>query len=417
MREFDKDLLCTIKNTVMLYILSFVKLVLPLITIPYLTRVLSKEVYGLVSYVKASMIYMQLIIDFGFMLSSVREIVSANGDKEQIGLIAGHTYLAKTLLIGIAFVVMVCMCISMPILKQNIAYTLMSFAAVAVSAYLADFLFRGIEKMHIITILFVISRLVATSLTFILIQGDADIMAMPVIDIISTLVSIVLSYIWLVKLGIKIRVKSIYSAIHMLKDSFTYFISNMATTVFSALNTILIGIVIVDLQQIAYWGLCIQIISAIQGLYTPITNGIYPHMIKKKSLNFIHRVMFIIMPVVLFGCVLCIILSKTVMIIVGGSQYIEAHNVFRCLVPILFFSFPAQLYGWPTLGAVGLIKETSMSTIVAAVVQLVGLTLLIVMGQMNLYTMAILKSVVEICLMLIRMVVTYRNSNKFCWEH
>ena len=55
----------------MLYIMNIAKLVFPLITLPYLTRVLSVDCYGVVSYVKATMVYAQLVVDFGFMLSAV----------------------------------------------------------------------------------------------------------------------------------------------------------------------------------------------------------------------------------------------------------------------------------------------------------------------------------------------------------
>ena len=41
-----------IKNTIMLYGMSIAKIVFPLLTLPYLTRVLSVESYGVVSYVK-----------------------------------------------------------------------------------------------------------------------------------------------------------------------------------------------------------------------------------------------------------------------------------------------------------------------------------------------------------------------------
>ena len=55
-----------LKNIIMLYGMSIAKIVFPLLTLPYLTRVLSVESYGVVSYVKAVMQYMQIAVDFGF---------------------------------------------------------------------------------------------------------------------------------------------------------------------------------------------------------------------------------------------------------------------------------------------------------------------------------------------------------------
>ncbi len=403
----------TVKNTMMLYVMAFVKLILPLVTLPYLTRALTKETYGVVTYTRACMTYIQLIIDFGFILSSVKDIVHAQGDKEKIGFITGHTFLAKTFLIAVSFVAMLIMCFSIRILRNNVAFALLSFAGTATTAYLADFLFRGLEKMHIVTIIFLITKSVSTALTFLLIRGDNQVLLIPVLDIVANLLATLLSFIWVYRLGIKIRINSLRMTFWMVKDSFSYFISSMATTVFSVLNTILIGVVITDLEQIAYWGLCIQIVSAIQGLYAPLTNGVYPHMLREKSLRFVHKVLALIMPVVTVGCVASFLLSKTALLVVGGKEYVEAYRLFRCLIPVLFFSFPAQLYGWPTLGAIGLVKQTTISTIAAAIVQVLGLVLLIATNTMTLYSVAILKCLVELFLMVMRMAFTYRNRKEF----
>lgn len=407
----------TAKNTLMLYILTFVKLILPLITLPYLTRTLSKETYGLVTYVKACMTYVTLIIDFGFILSSVKEIVKVNGDKEKIGEIAGHTYLAKTFLVAVSFIVILVMTCTIPILRGNAAYTMLCFLGTAIAAYIADFLFRGLEKMHIITGIFLTVKSISTTLTFILIKDDSDLFLLAMLDILSNLLSVLLGFIWGHKLGIRIKVRSIRVAWDMLKDSFNYFISNMATTVFSALNTMLIGIVIVDLKQVAYWGVCMQMVSAIQGLYTPICNGIYPHMIRESSLKFILKLMKIFMPIIIFGCILSYVLAPFALTVIGGPDYVDATNVFRCLIPVLLFSFPAQVFGWPTLGAVGLVRQVTVSTICAACLQVAGLVLLLLTSTMTLYTIAILKGLVEFTFMGIRIYFTYLNRDKFLGVH
>ncbi len=413
MRKIDQDEKKTVKNTVMLYIMAFSKLILPLLTLPYLTRVLSEESYGLVTYVKACMTYMQLIIDFGFILSAVKDVVNAGDDKKEIGYIVGHTFIAKSILVGISFITMLVLCMTLPILRGNILFAMLYFVSIALTAYITDFLFRGMEKMHVITIIFLVTKSISTAATFIFVHGDSDIFLLPTLDIISTVLTVILGFWFGRSFGIKIRIRSIKDSLIMLKDSFTYFMSSMATTVFSALNTILIGLVIVDLKQVAYWGVCMQIVSAIQGLYSPITSGVYPHMIRKRSLNFIHKVLLIIMPVVTLGCIVSFFLSEFAMLVVGGEDYIAAAPIFRCLIPILFFSFPAQLYGWPTLGAVGLVKQTTLSTIISACLHVCGLVILIATGTMTLYTIAILKCIIEFSLMVIRMFFTYKNRNIF----
>ncbi len=401
----------------MLYIMSIAKLLLPLLTVPYLTRVFTEETYGIFTYVRTVMVYMQLLIDFGFILSSVKDIVNAKGDKEKIGLIAGHTFLAKTVLVGLAFVATLVLSLFIPILRNNLFYTLLCFIGVATTAYMGDFLFRGVEKMHIITIIFVVMKSISTLFTFILIRGDGDLFMIPVLDIAAHIVAVVMGFVFIGRLGIKVKINSIKTSLKMMLDSFTYFVSDMASSIIASLTTIVIGIVITDLKEIAYWGVCMQLVSVVQGgFYGPVINGIYPYMIKKKSLKFIHRVLMIFMPIVAVGCLLCFLLSDVALGLVGGADYIVASPVFKALIPVLFLSFPAQLYGWPAMGSVGLVKETSTSTIIAAGVQILGLAVLVITNQMNLINLALLRCVVEFSLLAVRLFATYKNKNRFVSE-
>ena len=405
-----------IGNTAMLYIMTIAKLIFPLLTLPYLTRVLSEETYGFVSYVKSCMTYMQLIVDFGFILSSVKDIVKANGDNEKIGIITGNTFLSKFFLSILSGLVLVVMCSTIQILQINILYVVLSFIAVASSLFLADFLFRGIEKMQYITIIYVISKGVSVALTFVLVCDDSSLLWIPVLDILTNVIAVIITFFILQHLKIKIKISNIKDCFLMIKDSFFYFLSSVATTAFSALNTLLIGIFITDLAQIAYWSLCLNIITAIQGLYAPICNGIYPHMIKERRLSFIHRVLAIFMPIVLCGCVLCFFLASLGLKIVGGEKYVVASSLFRTMIPILFFSFPAQIYGWPTLGAIGKVKETTFSTIVAAIVQVLGLGFLMLINQFTLVNLALLRGGTECILMIVRMFITFKNRSAFVLE-
>lgn len=400
-------------NTAMLYIMSIAKLIFPLLTLPYLTRVLSEETYGFVSYVKSCMTYMQLIVDFGFILSSVKDIVKANGDKEKIACVTGNTFLAKLLLSAVSALALTVMCFTIEILQLDILFVILSFVAVATTVFLADFFFRGIEKMHYITLIYLISKTVTVFLTFVLVKNDDTVIWVPVLDIIGNVISVLITVFVMAKLKFKVRVSGIRDSLRMIKDSFTYFLSSVATTAFSALNTLLIGIYITDLTQVAHWSLCLNIIASIQGLYAPICNGIYPHMIKEKSLKFVHKVLAIFMPIVLAGCVFAFFMSKVALLIVGGEKYVEAYGLFRLMIPILFFSFPAQIYGWPTLGAVGKVKQTTTSTVIAAVFQMLGLVFLIAIGQFTLISLAILRCFTEVVLMGVRMFLTYKNKDLF----
>ena len=128
----------------MLYIMNIAKLVFPLITLPYLTRVLSVDCYGVVSYVKATMVYAQLVIDFGFMLSGVKAIAETREDMNKVGVITGNIVTAKGMLALAAFAFIIAAAFLIEILRDNMLYTILAFIPILLSIFLLEFLFRGL---------------------------------------------------------------------------------------------------------------------------------------------------------------------------------------------------------------------------------------------------------------------------------
>lgn len=401
-----------VMNTAMLYIMNIAKLVFPFLTLPYLTRVLSVEGYAMVSYVKSVMQYMQLTVDFGFLLSATTAIVAANGDGKKIGGIVSNTILAKLLLSAAALAVLGVMTASIQLLRQNVAYVLLSFVTVALSSFLVDYLFRGLEQMQEITIRFVTMKGIATALTFVFVRSDADLLWIPVLDILGTAVSLVLVWLRVRQYEIILCLPRLGTAWKQLTESFRYFLSDIATTAFGALNTLLIGIML-PTAQIALWSVAMQIISAVQVMFNPITNGIYPEMVRSRSLGLLKKVCKICIPVLLVGCAALYFLSELAILIVSGEKYLDAVPILRLLIPMLLCSFPAMLIGWPALGAIGRVKETTTTTVISAVFQCTGLGLLIAAGEFTIVNIALLRCATEFVLLAGRLTFCFRFRNDF----
>jgi len=73
-----------LKNTFSLSILQFANYILPLITIPYVVRVIGPDRFGLVSFAQAFVTYFLLVVNYGFDLSATREISSNRDDKNAL---------------------------------------------------------------------------------------------------------------------------------------------------------------------------------------------------------------------------------------------------------------------------------------------------------------------------------------------
>lgn len=401
-----------VNNIVMLYVLNITQLILPLITLPYLTRVLSISAYGVVSYVKSLIVYATLIIEFGFLLSGTRDIVKANHDKRKMGVILGRITVAKLLLSIVAFIALLMMIKLIPILRNYPLFTILSYVSPFLSIFLFDYFFRGLEKMNIITYRYLIMKGISTVFTFIFVKSDKQLLMIPILDILGSIAAIVLIYIEIKKMGVKIKFDSLTAVFKSLKISFVYFLSNIASTAFGALNTLFVGIYLSS-KDVAYWGIIMTLIGAVQSMYTPISDGIYPHMIKEKSLRLFGRILLFFIPVLIIGSLVTYFGADIIMLIIGGNKYIAAAYLLRECIPLLIISFFGVMFGWPSLGAIDKVKETTFSTIIAAVLQVLGLIILIIFKLFTLNILILIRTITELIMVSIRLFYLFKYRKLF----
>ena len=152
-----------------------------------------------------------------------------------------------------------------------------------------------------------------------------------------------------------------------------------------------------------------QLVNAVQALYSPVINGIYPHMIREKSLKFVTKVMKIFMPLIFVGCLIIFFGADKILLLVGGKKYLVVSDLLRWFIPLLIISFPAMVYGWPTLGSIEKAKEVTITTIATAVLQVIGLLILAAANQFTLINLALLRGATELFMLSMR--------GGYCWKY
>lgn len=391
------------KNAAWQYGLQFVKHLLPLITLPYLARVLEPSGYAVYAYVVAFMQFIQIMIDFGFNLSGTKQIAAAKSNRE-INQIVGSITQARVCICSICAIVLLVALLAIPIMRENIAYSVLAFIAVCGRGLAPDFVFQGKERMSPITIRYLVSKGTSTLLTFALVHSFLDILWIPVLDIIASTIALIWSFVAAKKIfNVKMILVPFKRALFELKRSALYCFSNMASATFSGFTTLVVGFVFIDSAQISYWSLAMTGLTAVQTLYTPIFNSLYPRMVKSKDFRFALKIAAIALPFLLIGTSAYILLSDWIMLILGGQDYTAGSYIFSYTAPVLVFSFYGMLFGWPILGAMGGAKEMAISTVIAGISSILSLLLLWVFGEASLLSFSVVRVFVELLLMCLRM--------------
>ena len=390
------------KNTFWLAIFQLAKMVFPFLILPILTRRLSVETYGNLTFIKTVMNFLQIFLDFGFMLSATKEIAKIKNDTNKIQQIMADTLLARLLLGGIGFLLIIILSFFFPILWYNFLFTITSYLTVFLSIFLFDFLFRGLEIIHVMTIRFIVMKTISFLLTIFFVREDHQIILIPLFDILSSVIAIILVAFELQKRNFRLIRPKLKSSIHSLKISLIYFLSDVSATAFNAISTIIIGLVFSS-TEVALFGVSIQIIGAIQALLGQLSSGIYPIMVRQKSRKFIQQIFQKTIPLVFLLTGLIIILLPLVLQVLAGDKYAAAHPIIQILAITIFFSFINTLLGWPTLGVINQQNKVTLSTIISTVFNLVSLILLYLSSNLNLYSVAITRVITEIILFCIRL--------------
>ena len=214
------------------------------------------------------------------------------------------------------------------------------------------------------------------------------------------------------KLDLSPRVSGLGKAWRSIRESFVYFLSNVATNSFNALSILIIGARL-GAGEVALWSVCMQAATAIQSCYIPISDGIYPEMVKSRDFGLILKTLRLFLPLVAIGCAAAYFFADVGMYILGGEEYLAAAPVFRRLTPVLFFGFPGVLFGWPALGAIGKAKEATASTVAAMLFQAAMLCALDLAGRFTLGNVAAARSATEALFFGMRLYFVWRHRGLF----
>jgi len=402
-KEQDKVLF---SNTIFLYILTFSSQFFSFLTVPYLTRVLGPSVYGKVGIAVAYMAYVQIILDFGFILSATQKVVENRDNKEKLGEILTAVTAVKLTLSVILTIVFGCFVFMNESMKHDAIFYFLYMVSTIANALMPDFYYRGIEKMKIITIRTFIIKGGATIGTFIFVREAADYWMIPLFVMLGNSIAVfAMFYDMLKKYQVKFRRVNFRFIRYLVKESSMFFISRAASTAYQAVNTIILSFIYGSSPIVGYYTSADKLISLGKTASGPIADSLYPYMIKQKNYTLVKKILLIFMPIIVIGVTAVFILAEPICIWLFGTEYAEAGNVLRCLLPILLVILPTYILCFPVMVPLGLSKWANMSNVVGMAIQILGLSILIAIGKLNIYTLCVLSSTTEVMVFLFRLIV------------
>lgn len=402
------------KNIYAQYGLQLAKYIFPFITLPYLARVLGPDGYAIRSYVLGLMTFFQTFADFGFGPYGTRLVIEEKGRKGGLSRIFSLFLWAKLFLILPLFVVLCVVMYSLPLLESNSLYVVLSFGVVVLTSFLPDYIFQGFQQMEELTKRFVAMKAIVTIATFILIDGFEDLLLVPILDIAGCIFALCWTMVVIKKrYGITlVRVKPSES-IRYLVESASYFLSNICSTILNSFTIVFVGAAITNSVEIAVWSMSMTVVSAIQSLYTPLSNSLYPHVLASKELSSVKKIILIFGPLTLIATIVIAVCPNAILLLFGGAAYSGYGLILAALSPIILISFFTIIFGWPVMGGLGLVRELGATSGFAALFTIGALLICAAVGEVGIILIALIRVMSELLLLIARAVFVFKALKRF----
>ncbi len=285
-----------IGNTFSLTVLQCANYVLPLITLPYLFRVLEADRYGLVVFAQACMQYFVILTDYGFALSATRDISTHRTNPAQVATIFSAVFLAKFALLVLSFLVLLGLIAVVPRFAADPWVYLFMFGMVVGQVLFPAWFFQGIERMEFVAVLNLLARLLFTVLIFVVVKHKDDYLLVP---LLTSLGAIVAGVLGLLLALIKFRVRPVLppwgAFVQQVRASGQIFVAKAATSLYTSSNVVILGFFTSD-TIVGYYGAGEKIARAVQGLTLPFSQAGYPYVSRlasespERALRFIRKI-------------------------------------------------------------------------------------------------------------------------------
>lgn len=397
------------ENTIMLYMLTFSNYFFSFISVPYQTRILGAEIYGKLGFAVAFMSYFQLFLDFGFLLSATETVALYRNDKIKLSRILSSVCWCKMILTLISGAILIGLCLSVTRFSDDVLLYVLYFVSVAINSFMPDYLYRGLEEMRIITIRTVLIKLFFTCAIFVFLKNPEQYYIVPILNILGNGIALMGVYIHVKKnLKLKLVKVTMKEVWDMMKKSSTFFYSRIASSVYSATNTFIMGFIYGDNSAVVgYFTSADKLITTGKQGITPICDSLYPYMVRKRDFKFLKKIMYIGIPIMTVGCAGVMIFAEPICTIIFGADFSEAGKYLRALAPTVWCSFPAMMLGFPVLSPMGLAKYANISNVFGAVIQIIELILLFLIGELNALTICLATCITEIATLIFRATVVW----------
>lgn len=369
------------KNFFYSSILTTSNYIFPLITYPYVSRVLGVSNIGLYNFADSIINYFSLFSMLGISIIGIREIAATQNDAKKCNQTFSSLFFMNILFTSIALIFLIGAIYTIPELQRNEKLMHIGILKLISNTLLIDWFYKGLEKFRYITNITLIIKILYVISVFIFIKEPDDYIMYYLLCTLMITINAIANGIYALKY-VRISLKEI-NIRKYIKTNIVLGMHALLTSMYSSFNIAYLGF-ITNSTEVGYYTTGTKLFTIIIAIYTAFTGVLQPRMSillaenkKEEFISLIHKSITILLtmsiPIIIFSC----ILTSDIIYIISGSGYEGATIPTQIIMPLIFIIGYEQILVIQVLTPLKKDKAILINSIIGAITG-IGLNIAIV---------------------------------------
>lgn len=363
-------------NFIMNMILKISSFVFPLITFPYVSRILGADGNGKILFAASLVSYFSMFAYLGIPTHGVKICAQCRDDKVELSRTAQELIIISSVTTIIAYIALVLAVAFVPKLSENRDTIMVCSATLVLTSIGVEWFYQAIEQYDYITYRNILFKFISVVLMFLFVKKSSDVVLYAGISVLGTAGSNILNIIRLKKY-IYVKPMKGYNFRRHMGPAITFFLLSVSTVIYTNLDAVMLGFITTD-TEVGYYNAAIKIKNILAGVITALGTVLLPrisHYVGKKYEKEFKRVIrksfqFTVMMAVPLS-IYFVMEAKSMILFLAGIEYEAAALPMMIITPTIFFIGLSNITGIQILVPLGKEKYTVLSTVCGAVIDIV----------------------------------------------
>lgn len=364
------------KNFIMNFILTAANFIFPIVTFPYVSRILLAEGTGKVAFAASIASYFSMIAALGIPTYGIRACARIRDDKDKLNKTVQELLIIHMSATSLALMFYFISVFIVPELYKEKTLMLINSLSIILNVFGVNWLYQALEQYSYITYRSIFFKIISIILMFFFIHQKSDYIIYGGIAIFANAGSNILNFIRLRKLINFKKVES-YSFLVHIRPILVFFAQSVAITVYTNLDTVMLGFMQSDIE-VGYYNAAIKIKTILLSLVTSLGTVLLPRLSyciqKNDKIQFqtlisksIRFVFIIALPLTIFF----ILFAKETLIVLSGRDFIGATLAMQIITPTILLIGLSNITGIHILTPLGKEKIVVYSVTFGAILDLI----------------------------------------------